>query len=1133
MAKELSVLQQQAEAITTEVNKGANTSSRIGGMFRDMLDYNEEKLTELSSYTGVYNLDAQVPLKSGFYTATTARAAVPAEIRKLGLIITYKIDASTSVIEQYQGAALTDLAWEQDISWINIMSTESFKQLDYNTDFTTTVLQVPLKERKIGQVIHYVDNNIPYFYTFIGDNRVDDTYKNKANWLEILVEGEAKTIFTLPGAIKLGGSVGNTDVFSRTGKLKIDRTKGFSFLIKYLSNYTEVDYVSFYDKDGDKIGVIDRALLQDMTEVTLTPDNIPEECEYVDVSTANSRKAYVKGVYPASDVAVDNTLSIQQLVIDVSDNIDAVWLDGRINSDGSFTKSSGQRATDFVDVQDKVLYLNTKLAGIHYCYCYDANETPISVIYKAADSGKDKKIILPDNAKKIRITAFPDESVVAKFKWGKLNLSDKAKKEDLEALKGRVETIEESITNNIAEEELWDDAVKTQQYNTWKKTLTKADYGQWINGQYVENYTHAVFTRDDATSAAVFVLYICPELFGHLKDGSNVEMSALMRCSSNIADSVKLYNFCKSTLKGSVSLNPDTFNIVSTGGILSADMNYKNYPFALYVSVPEGVKEIWFDVAAFVCNVKAANDVEDYNYKKGIVNFATEEYVRQAVQASGASSNSQYNIGLGLQRFYAKVWSKSYGWDDTYKQKTIKVVSFADSIGNSIGEQRFKSLLSSAYPDITFEWMFVHYGGSGAWHMLAKAKEAIMFNPDLVFIGEWETYGKNFADQQTLDTLIMLFKQHTQADIALWAHSLRRESTTLLEANNITDYLSSYTHRIRCAMMSYARKYSCEFMDIQQPVIQKLLLGEMTSDDVFASATDVIHPSQATVTIFMQEMQKHFLPVWGNEAISNNIGNNPQVTRIFSEAIEMPDISHIKVTGTCSWEKVNTDRSGQLLKADEGAIIEFDLNNCCGCEITTFGKYAGSYKTYIDGLPASSVIKDYGTCAISPDAAENNSMAGIFSRIHKIVVVDNILADNESVLPFKIVVTSVDFTGDAASIGYDLYQNTTKVGSGNINQNSVFTYREARILVPSTYGFDNNYRSSEYDTNYPAPSNIEAIEVGDEFNFEVRKGAVDTMSITADNLTHANNLLGLKRGCYKVKLEVVNGSVCFDSYMEY
>lgn len=49
MAKELSVLQQQAEAIKTEVNKGANTSSRIGGMFGDILEYNEGKFTELNS----------------------------------------------------------------------------------------------------------------------------------------------------------------------------------------------------------------------------------------------------------------------------------------------------------------------------------------------------------------------------------------------------------------------------------------------------------------------------------------------------------------------------------------------------------------------------------------------------------------------------------------------------------------------------------------------------------------------------------------------------------------------------------------------------------------------------------------------------------------------------------------------------------------------------------------------------------------------------------------------------------------------------------------------------------------------------------------------------------------------------
>lgn len=53
MAKELSVLQQQAEAIKTEVNKGANTSERVGGMLEDMLDYNEEQSTTANSNTGV------------------------------------------------------------------------------------------------------------------------------------------------------------------------------------------------------------------------------------------------------------------------------------------------------------------------------------------------------------------------------------------------------------------------------------------------------------------------------------------------------------------------------------------------------------------------------------------------------------------------------------------------------------------------------------------------------------------------------------------------------------------------------------------------------------------------------------------------------------------------------------------------------------------------------------------------------------------------------------------------------------------------------------------------------------------------------------------------------------------------
>ena len=52
MAKDIETLKQQALQIKNEVEDGANTADRVGGMFGDMLDYNEEKLTELSSGIG-------------------------------------------------------------------------------------------------------------------------------------------------------------------------------------------------------------------------------------------------------------------------------------------------------------------------------------------------------------------------------------------------------------------------------------------------------------------------------------------------------------------------------------------------------------------------------------------------------------------------------------------------------------------------------------------------------------------------------------------------------------------------------------------------------------------------------------------------------------------------------------------------------------------------------------------------------------------------------------------------------------------------------------------------------------------------------------------------------------------------
>lgn len=65
-----------------------------------------------------YNVTARVPLAAGqFYTATTARAAVPTNIRKLGLTITYATASGVWVEEKYIGSDVAN--WADEGNWDN------------------------------------------------------------------------------------------------------------------------------------------------------------------------------------------------------------------------------------------------------------------------------------------------------------------------------------------------------------------------------------------------------------------------------------------------------------------------------------------------------------------------------------------------------------------------------------------------------------------------------------------------------------------------------------------------------------------------------------------------------------------------------------------------------------------------------------------------------------------------------------------------------------------------------------------------------------------------------------------------------------------------------------------------------
>jgi hypothetical protein len=78
-------------------------------------DKSEGKIAQLAGDAEVTNVTYKVPLESGYYTADTARAAVPAATRKKGLIITYAISANNWVTEQFYKGEVS--AWTTADNW--------------------------------------------------------------------------------------------------------------------------------------------------------------------------------------------------------------------------------------------------------------------------------------------------------------------------------------------------------------------------------------------------------------------------------------------------------------------------------------------------------------------------------------------------------------------------------------------------------------------------------------------------------------------------------------------------------------------------------------------------------------------------------------------------------------------------------------------------------------------------------------------------------------------------------------------------------------------------------------------------------------------------------------------------------
>lgn len=77
------------------------------------------------SESTIFNVTYSIPLSSGqYYTEIEARASVPMSVRKPGLEITYQIDASRWITEQYINSDISK--WSDTTYWKNISSDRVF-----------------------------------------------------------------------------------------------------------------------------------------------------------------------------------------------------------------------------------------------------------------------------------------------------------------------------------------------------------------------------------------------------------------------------------------------------------------------------------------------------------------------------------------------------------------------------------------------------------------------------------------------------------------------------------------------------------------------------------------------------------------------------------------------------------------------------------------------------------------------------------------------------------------------------------------------------------------------------------------------------------------------------------------------
>lgn len=446
MAKDFESLKQQALVIKNEVEDGANSSERVGGILEDMLDYNEEKRKELSnktagvnyvtcetaastaaktvSITGLTSLTTGIRLLVKMTNNNTASNAT-LNINSLGAKPLYYDNERASSDNSWEAGEVIDVYYDgTNFYSSNVQGGSSDggnRILEWKSDAATTRKQVTLKDRKELLQISYKDgegNSINEQY--IGTAFDDTSWADDSNWNRIydsqyhpIIEGKGVADFIVGHAIN--ANTGEKTSYDSSWKYCEVRVSGYSTITCDVAYSSSGIGIAFYDKDG--------AFISGFTKAT---NNYGENIS-VDIPDGA-----VTAKWPWSDNYMPYK-SEGEYILSVNENIPSEF----ITYNGETQKDFNDRINEFIEnkgsenIAKSTLYyainastgdiisssaweyFEANVEGRKKLYCkvgfsnttpiglafYDENDSFISGYYKSIFEGsEDVELDIPENA---------------------------------------------------------------------------------------------------------------------------------------------------------------------------------------------------------------------------------------------------------------------------------------------------------------------------------------------------------------------------------------------------------------------------------------------------------------------------------------------------------------------------------------------------------------------------------------------------------------------------------------------------------------------------------------------------------------------------------------------------------------